>query len=487
MKRLTISISDNLFEKLDRIENKSLFIRKLVERELEMLEDVPENGNQPWTQDITLLKGSVDELFSKMNEFEKHFMERASISHDQESTSGSVILYKDRLHLNAVEKRNDPVIVPVGGETVTAQASGSSGKGMELHTAEEMPSEETFDGMVIPACGQNPAIVSAFNLPEIPEDMEIPRLTSPVEWKMPEKMTGSGSKDLCDKDEQGTPVAPARELQLMSAGESTLAIPDLNRKVNSVSEPVPVIPVFEQQVPQASEPAPVMPGFNQQVIPISEPATIMPDFNQHLSPAGEQPIVMPQFKLPFAEGKEKPLFMPDMKGTERTTESGGVKTSGNPEHMIPFMPIPETINQASGPGKLKEPLFKLHGIPEPQKTETMPPFIAPSMPETQENVQLPYFMAPKPPAMPPMQQQPKPSLADSPAGHSATGTNKQGKLEGNILMYMPRGAKVKKEIIKSLVSKQFSDRDIEAKISELVTTGVLVLNADNGEHYLIRP
>jgi hypothetical protein len=89
--------------------------------------------------------------------------------------------------------------------------------------------------------------------------------------------------------------------------------------------------------------------------------------------------------------------------------------------------------------------------------------------------------------MPPMQQQPKPSLADSPAGHSATGTNKQGKLEGNILMYMPRGAKVKKEIIKSLVSKQFSDRDIEAKISELVTTGVLVLNADNGEHYLIRP
>ncbi len=470
MKRLTISISDNLFEKLDRIENKSLFIRKLVERELEMLEDVPENGNQPWTQDITLLKGSVEELFSKLSEFEKHFMERVSISQDQESNSGSVIQYKDRSHLNAAEKSNDPIILPVSEETVTAQAPGSFGKGMELHTAEEMPSEETFDGMVIPAYGQNPVIVSAFNLPEIPEDIELSRLTSPVGGKMPEKMTGSGAKDLCDKDEQHTPSAPARELQLMSAGKSTLAVPDLSRKVNSVSEP-----------------APVMPDFNQHVIPVSETAPLTPAFDQHLSPAGEQPIVMPQFKLPFAEGKEKPLFMPDMKATERTTESGGVKTSGNPEHMIPFMPIPDTINQASGPGKLKEPLFKLHGIPEHQRTEIIPPFIAPAMPETQENVQLPSFMAPKLPAMPPMQQQPKPSLADIPAGHSATGTNKQGKLEGNILMYMPRGAKVKKEIIKSLVSKQFSDRDIETKISELVTTGVLVLNADNGEHYLIRP
>jgi hypothetical protein len=54
-------------------------------------------------------------------------------------------------------------------------------------------------------------------------------------------------------------------------------------------------------------------------------------------------------------------------------------------------------------------------------------------------------------------------------------------------MYMPRGAKVKKEIIKSLVSKQFSDRDIEAKISEMVTAGVLMLNADGGDQYLIRP
>jgi|GEM_PF-6523481 len=469
MKRLTISISDNLFEKLDRIENKSLFIRKLVERELEMLEDVPENGNQPWTQDITLLKGSVEELFSKMNEFERHFMEKVISTPDSESTSGSVILYKDRLHINAMGNGDKPVILPVGGETVTAQASGSSYRGMELHASEEMPSEETFGGMVIPACGQNPVIVSAFNLPEIPEDMEVPRLTSPVEGKMPEKMTGSGAKYLCDKDEQDTPSAPARELQLMPAGKSTLATLGLSRKVNSVSEQVPVIPVFEQQVPQASEKAPLTPAFNQ-----------------HLSPAGEQPIVMPQFKLPFAEGKEKPLFMPDMKGMESKTESCGIKTSGSPEHMIPFMPIPDTI-QASGPEKLKEPLFKLHGIPEPQRTETMPPFIAPSMPETQENVQLPSFMAPKPPAMPPTQQQPKPLLADSPAGHSATGTNKQGKLEGNILMYMPRGAKVKKEIIKSLVSKQFSDRDIEAKISELVTTGVLVLNADNGEHYIIRP
>jgi len=34
MKRLTISMSDELFDRLDEIENKSLFVRNIIEREL---------------------------------------------------------------------------------------------------------------------------------------------------------------------------------------------------------------------------------------------------------------------------------------------------------------------------------------------------------------------------------------------------------------------------------------------------------------------
>ena len=34
MKRLTISMSDELFEKLDEMSNKSLFVRNLIEHEL---------------------------------------------------------------------------------------------------------------------------------------------------------------------------------------------------------------------------------------------------------------------------------------------------------------------------------------------------------------------------------------------------------------------------------------------------------------------
>jgi hypothetical protein len=480
MKRLTISISDTLFEKLDRIENKSLFIRKLVERELEMLEDVPENGDQPWTQDITRLKGSVDELFSKLNEFEKHFMERASISHDPESNSGSLILYKGRLPAHATKKAAEPVIFPVGEKSITALAPESSGRGMELHASEEMTPEEPLDGMVIPPCEQNPAIGSVLSQPELNIDVRQP---APIPTGIPDKMTEAGTRDPCDRSEQGSSPASVKELHVTSASEPALAIPDINRQVNCLSEPALVIPPFSQQAIPVSEPTPVIPAFDQQVIPACEPAQVMPALDQQVSPAGGQPMVMPEFKLPFEERREKPLFMPDLK---TTAENDRPKTSGNQEHVIPFMPAFDTTDKIQGTGNLKEPLFKLHGIPEPQRTEIIPPFIAPSMPELQENVQLPSFMTPKPPALPPMQQQPKPPM-DRPAGQSATGTNKQGKLEGNILMYMPRGAKVKKEIIKSLVSKQFSDRDIEAKISELVTAGVLMLNADNGEHYLIRP
>jgi hypothetical protein len=63
---------------------------------------------------------------------------------------------------------------------------------------------------------------------------------------------------------------------------------------------------------------------------------------------------------------------------------------------------------------------------------------------------------------------------------------KPDKLETNILMYMPRGAKVKKEIIKSLVSRQFSQEEIDMKIRDLVVREVLVLRQENGIEHLHR-
>jgi len=52
---------------------------------------------------------------------------------------------------------------------------------------------------------------------------------------------------------------------------------------------------------------------------------------------------------------------------------------------------------------------------------------------------------------------------------------------------MPHGAKVKKDIIKSLISKQFTENEIEAKLSEMISAGVLKLSDENGNSYLIRP
>ena len=77
MKRLTISMSDELFDKLNSVENKSLFIRKLIERELDALDNMQDiDSNIPWERDIATLKGNVDELFSKLSSIEKQLAAR---------------------------------------------------------------------------------------------------------------------------------------------------------------------------------------------------------------------------------------------------------------------------------------------------------------------------------------------------------------------------------------------------------------------------
>ncbi|MDP2216884.1 MAG: ribbon-helix-helix domain-containing protein [Methanolobus sp.] len=467
MKRLTISMSDELFEKLDRIENKSLFIRKLVERELETLEDTPDTSNKPWVRDFTILKENVDDLFLKLTEFEKHLTGRITLNLDPEPPSGmlpsdSLIAYKGRPLARNIGGDIGPIIIPISEKSIAPSCTvvpDAPAEIIELEKKEiQFTSSETtpgkaFNGTMIYDIAQNSPEEPVFDQSAVFADLNQPEYTfaqAPLENAEPEV----------------PPIISEFKQKGINSNGSIPMAPELTQQVTPASDTTPIMPAFKQQFIPISEPVPVMPAFNQHSVTAGEPASVMPVFEQQAKPVSEQSFVMPEFKPQAMAEQEARMVMPEF------------KMSGDMGQMVPAMPSFDTQSETAPQGDLRQPLFRLHEISEPLKTEKMLPFIAPLIPDVQEKVQSLPFMETQPAAMPQVQQQPR---------QSAQNNAKPGKLEGNILMYMPRGAKVKKEIIKSLISKQFTEDEIEAKISELVSAGVLKLNADSGNQYLIRP
>jgi hypothetical protein len=61
------------------------------------------------------------------------------------------------------------------------------------------------------------------------------------------------------------------------------------------------------------------------------------------------------------------------------------------------------------------------------------------------------------------------------------------RLQGNILMYLPHGARIKRSIIKGLVSKKFSAEEIDAEINLMISDRSLQVEVEDGVEYLLRP
>ncbi len=575
MKRLTISMSDELFEKLDRIENKSLFIRKLVERELEILEDRPDTSNNPWVRDFTILKETVEELSLKLNIIEKHLAGKISIDPDSESASdilapGSLISYKDRALAHITADAEEPIIIPLdedtsvvaetaipdtpadvpgflereiqlqSSETISEQAFIEAGIQEEhsqfAHTfaepqIEEMEPEELTESILkVPQQEINKHAQSTAPAPEVP--LIIPELRQaampaseasitpdiksevtqannpfPTMLELPQQITPASEPTPVMPEfnrqvipaKEPAPMVPAFDQNVIPISEQKTTMPIFDQNAIPVNDPTPIIPDFNQHVIPVSEHKPTMPIFNQNATPVSEPASAIPAFNQQVTPVSEPKLTMPIFDqnvipvsepaplMPVFEQQAEPISEPSVTIKEFNSQAMAeqetkmmmmpeFKILGDAGQMAPAMPVFGAQNQTENPDDLKQPIFKLHEIPEPLKTEKMPPFIAPSIPDTQETAHLPPFMEPQSAPMPQLQPM-----------QPAQSNSKPGKLEGNILMYMPRGAKVKKEIIKSLISKQFSEGEIEAKINELVSAGVLRINEDSEDKYLMRP
>jgi hypothetical protein len=60
------------------------------------------------------------------------------------------------------------------------------------------------------------------------------------------------------------------------------------------------------------------------------------------------------------------------------------------------------------------------------------------------------------------------------------------KLESCILAYLPSGSEVKKDVIKSLLSKRYADSEVESKIDQLLSAGKISNIVKDDRVYLAR-
>ena len=485
MKRLTISMSDELFEKLDRVENKSLFIRRLIERELES-EPFPDTDNGQWVHDITQLKGNVDELFQKLSEIEHHLIDKVGVDALGALLSGKKEeVSKDRT--NPVPHGEGTCIVTsIVPDVPVAQHTEPPVRAIEsLPDAQQaVVSPTMFDGIAPQAQGpetdmpisiNGPSVVSSPVMPEFnavattvaskPVMPEFNSATSSFESKpvMPEFNSATPSFESKPVMSEFNSAAPSFESKPMMPEFNAVAPPVASKPVmpefNAVTPPVaskPVMPEFNAVTPPVAS-KPVMPEFNA-VAPPFESKPVMPEFNAVAPPVASKPV-MPEFNAVAPPVASKPV-MPEFNAVAPPVASKPV--------------MPEFNLGKDTPSDGNTPIFKLHEMPDMAMVDKVAPFIAPSMPENTSgagNMQMPFMGNQR---------------NDNASGKQKQNNAKPGKLEGNILMYMPRGAKVKKAIIKSLVSKQFSDAEIDSKLNEMLSSGVLSMDNDNGEQYLVR-
>jgi hypothetical protein len=238
-------------------------------------------------------------------------------------------------------------------------------------------------------------------------------------------------------------------------------MPELKPPEQEITQPEFQMPEFKPPEQEAEKPEFKMPKFKPPEQEAEKPEFKMPEFKPPEQEVEQPEFQMPEFKPPGQEAEQTGFQMPELKPPEQEL---GQTAFAMPELETSRSPAMPDTNEA----ELLMPEMKAPEMP-PIAGESMPPFNAGTEAAPEIQTETSQMQSPK----------------VSPDVNQSAGT-KPDKLETNILMYMPRGAKVKKEIIKSLVSRQFSQEDIDRKIQELVARQILILKQENGVEQLHR-
>ncbi len=409
MKRLTISMSDELFDKLDIIDNKSLFVRKLVEREL----NVPgshldlESSQNP---DIAILKEAVSDLSNRLSSIEHHYAIETNNSTSETELESQ--LETDFQEKNSVLDRIPETEIDTSTITTAPPVEETAEKPFEMPELKP-PVEETVE-----------------------KPFEMPELKPPVE----------------------------------ETAEKPFAMPELKPPVEETAEIPFKMPELKPPVEETVEKPFEMPELKPPVEETAETPFEMPELKPPVEETAEKPFAMPELKPPVEETAEIPFKIPELKPPVEETAD---KTFEMPELKPPvdvpgFSPAVE--NPKETPVVIPDFGSNENAPPLPNM-ENIPPFELPPM---AKNAQGNTQASSAPPGFENKSQQVE------------SDGSKPDKLESNILMYMPHGAKVKKSIIESLVSKQFTNDEVNAKVQEMFAKQVLSNSVEDGVEYLIR-
>jgi len=392
MKRLTISMSDELFDKLDIIDNKSLFVRKLVEREL----NVPgshldlESSQNP---DIAILKEAVSDLSNRLSSIEHHYAIETNNSTSETELESQ--LETDFQEKNSVLDRIPETEIDTSTITTAPPVEETAEKPFEMPELKP-PVEETVE-----------------------KPFEMPELKPPVE----------------------------------ETAEKPFAMPELKPPVEETVEKPFEMPELKPPVEETAETPFEMPELKPPVEETAEKPFAMPELKPPVEETAEIPFKIPELKPPVEETADKTFEMPELKP---------------PVDVPGFSPAVE--NPKETPVVIPDFGSNENAPPLPNM-ENIPPFELPPM---AKNAQGNTQASSAPPGFENKSQQVE------------SDGSKPDKLESNILMYMPHGAKVKKSIIESLVSKQFTNDEVNAKVQEMFAKQVLSNSVEDGVEYLIR-
>ncbi|MBP1908668.1 hypothetical protein [Methanolobus bombayensis] len=532
MKRLTISMSDELFDKLNAIENKSLFIRKLVERELDAMESSTTEEAIPWSESFGILKNDVNIIFGRLEEMENKLAklkdQHEELSPIQESANMQQSFEEDHQEpTTPINTENEPV-------ATTADASVEEVNVAETREEKTAAMDEAIGALNDIGTENNNVFSDSLITPKasveanIPSNEESEIKTNPsVEPSIQEQILSPETAPYAPAIENTVPtgidihkppeqVMPENKPQIPENGqEPELSVPMPEMEKNSNTEP-PEDPAHEHKLSElVMEKINKTDGEDQNDIAENEIQLTSSEQTGHLSPEEKnaQPeFKMPDLKPPEMENEQTGFQIPDLKPPEMESEQSGFQMPDlKPPEMeseqsgfqMPDLKPPEMENEQTGfqIPDLKPPEME-NGtggfvIPEFEETSNsekkaekpdfaIPDLNVPDTPSPNEQDQVPPFMASGTEAPDLQNETPQMPSAETPTSPVQNSDSKPDKLETNILMYMPRGAKVKKEIIKSLVSRQFSQDDIEKKIQELVVREILVLKQENGVEQLQR-
>lgn len=432
MKRLTISMSDALFDKLNQVENKSLFIRNLIEGELQKgISASSDNTYESLVGDIEDLQHELQSISSRLVSIENQLsgapLQSPQVS-DHESMDASLMVppaFAENVDAFSNISASVNASVNDGMSTeITCNSNESNAAVFSDVTAIQVntSAQDTDKILAVHSDGvHNALFCSVINVGMQEETLS--NLADTIEKHVTSTLITSdaaisSNECLCAPVNNSTPSFDIPEL-------SDVAAPTTN--------------TFEVVSSEVSTPSFVMPEISEAPTPVMSLFSVTP---REVPPDSSPFFTMPE--LPGRVGQSNPSLL----------------------EMSPTMSVPSEGNDIK-----------------------MPLFAATNLPATGIQMQSLSFMQQEVQAQPSFGSVPfQPHIQNNDSSRvNISNVSQNEKLQGNILMYLPHGARIKRSIIKGLVSKKFSAEEIDAQINLMISNCSLLVEVEDGTEHLLRP